>query len=186
MNDNEIICLFYSRDETAIKTAAEKYNSYLMKIAENITNSHEDAEECVNDALLSAWESIPPNNPEMLSTYLGKLVRNIAINKRKSMRTEKRGRGEAATVFEELSETIKGSESVESEYDRRELSREITAFLEQLPENKRVIFVRRYWYCDSVKEIASELGISVTSVSVTLHRLREKLRVHLRKRGYDI
>lgn len=186
MNDNEIIRLFFSRDETAVKAASEKYNSYLMKIAENITDSHEDAEECVNDALLGAWESIPPNNPEMLSTYLGKLVRNSAINKRKSMITKKRGRGEAATVFEELSAAIKGSDSVESEFDRRELSREINAFLEQLSENKRVIFVRRYWYCDSVKEIAAEWGLSETNVSVTLHRLREKLRAHLRKRGYDI
>lgn len=157
-----------------------------MKIANNITGSHEDSEECVNDALLKAWESIPPNNPEMLSTYLGKLVRNIAINKLKSMRTEKRGRGEAATAFEELSETLKGSENVESEFDRRELSREINAFLEKLPERKRILFVRRYWYCESVKDIAAEQGVSETSVSVTLHRLREKLRTHLRKRGYEI
>lgn len=186
MNDNEIVALFLSRDETAIKETLEKYKSYLMKIAENITGSHEDAEECVNDALLNAWESIPPNKPEMLSTYLGKLTRNIAINKRKRRLTEKRGRGEAEVAFEELSDMIKGTENIEQEFDRRELSREINAFLEELPDYKRILFVRRYWYCDSVKVIAAELGMSETGASVTLHRLREKLRKHLRKRGYDI
>lgn len=186
MNDNEIVQLFYNRDETAIKAALETYKSYLMKIAENITGSHEDAEECVNDAIMSAWESIPPQRPEMLSTYLGKLTRNIAINKRKQSLTEKRGSGEAAVAFEELSEMIKGSQNTELEFDRRELSREINAFLETLPEHKRILFVRRYWFCDSVKSIASELGMTETGASVTLHRLREKLRAHLRKRGYDI
>lgn len=186
MNENEIVALFFDRDEAAIKAASEKYRGYLMKIAENITGSHEDAEECVNDALLNAWESIPPNKPEMLSTYLGKLTRNIAINRRKQRMTEKRGRGEASLAFEELSEMIKGSENVEREFDRRELSTEINAFLEQLPEHKRILFVRRYWYCDSVKVIAAELGMSETGASVTLHRLREKLRTHLRKRGYEI
>lgn len=186
MNDNEIVALFLNRDESAVKSALEKYKSYLMMIAENITGSREDAEECVNDALMNAWESIPPNKPEMLSTYLGKLTRNIAINRRKSRLTEKRGRGEATVAFEELSELIKGSDNVEQEFDRRELSKEINAFLEQLPDYKRILFVRRYWYCESVKTIAAELGMSETSASVTLHRLRDKLRVHLRKRGYDI
>lgn len=186
MNDNEIVQLFLNRDEWAIKAAGEKYKSYLMKIAENITDSHEDAEECVNDALLTAWETIPPQNPQMLSTYLGKLTRNIAINKRKETHAEKRGRGEAAVAFEELSELIKGSQNIEQEFDRRELSREINAFLEALPEHKRILFVRRYWFCDSVKSIASELGMTETGASVTLHRVREKLRAHLRKRGYDI
>lgn len=186
MDDKDIVRLFLARDEAAVKAASEKYGSYCMKIAENITSSHEDAEECVNDALMRAWESIPPYKPEMLSTYLGKLTRNLAINRRKLMNTLKRGSGEGTLAFEELSELINGRENVEREYDRRELSAEINAFLEKLPENKRVIFVRRYWYCDSVKEIAAELGTSVTSVSVTLHRLREKLRTHLRKRGYEI
>lgn len=186
MNDKEIVQLFLERDEAAIKVANEKYRSYCMKIAESITNSPEDAEECVNDALMRAWESMPPNSPEMLSTYLGKLTRNIAINRLKRQMTEKRGRGEAALAFEELSEMIKGRENVEQEFDRRELSREINVFLEKLPEHKRNIFICRYWYCESVKTIAAEWGLSETSVSVTLHRLREKLRIHLRKRGYDI
>ena len=186
MNDKEILRLFFDRDETALKAVSEKYGSYCMKIAENITGSREDAEECVNDALLNAWESIPPKRPELFSAYIGKLTRNLAINKRKRTLTEKRGSGEGALVFEELSEMIRGKDNVEREFDRRELTREINAFLEPLPEHKRNIFICRYWYCESVKEIAAEWGLSETGVSVMLHRLREKLKSHLRKRGYDI
>ena len=186
MNDKEIVQLFLARDESAIKAAREKYISYCMKIAENITGSREDAEECVNDALLKAWESIPPRDPEMLSTYLGKLTRNLAINRRNMMNTDKRGNGEAMLAFEELSGLISGDTSVEREFDRSELTSEINAFLEKLPERKRTLFIRRYWYCMSVKDAAAEQGITETSASVTLHRLREKLRDHLRKRGFDI
>ena len=186
MNDNEIVQLLYDRNEAGIKAAVKKYKSYCMKIAENITGSRQDAEECVNDAFLKAWDSIPPNRPEMLSTFLGKLTRNVAINRRKHNMAEKRGSGEAALVLEELSETVKGNEDVEREFDRKELSREINTFLETLPEHKRNIFICRYWYCDSVKKIAAEWGMSRTSVSVTLHRLRDKLKAYLRKRGYDL
>lgn len=186
MNDNEIVQLLFDRDEAGLKAVGEKYKSYCMKIAENITGSREDAEECVNDAFLRAWELIPPNRPEMLSTFLGKLTRNIAINRRKRLMAEKRGGGEAALVFEELSKAVKGGEDVEQEFDRRELSRAINAFLETLPEHKRNIFVCRYWYCDSVKKIAAEWGMTRTAVSVTLHRLRGELCEFLRKRGYEV
>lgn len=186
MNDNEIVQLLFNRDEAGLKAACEKYKSYCMKIAENITGTREDAEECVNDAFMKAWELIPPNRPEMLSAFLGKLTRNIAVNRRKRLTADKRGGGEAALVFEELSEAIKGSENVEQVFDRRELSREINAFLETLPEHKRNIFICRYWYCDSVKKIAAECGMTRTAVSVTLHRLRSDLCVYLRKRGYDV
>ena len=186
MDDNKIVELLYSRSEAGIKAASEKYKSYCMKIAENIIGSREDAEECVNDALMKAWELIPPNRPNMLSTFLGKLTRNAAINKRKRLMAEKRGKGEAALVFEELSESIKGGTDVAEEFERRELSREINAFLETLPEHKKNIFICRYWYCESVKAIAAEWGMTETGVSVTLHRLREKLCKYLRKRGYDV
>ena len=186
MNDNDIVRLLYDRDEAGINAAVKKYKSYCMKIAENITGSREDAEECVNDAFMKAWELIPPNKPEMLSAFLGKLTRNVAINRRKRNMAEKRGRGEAALVLDELSETVNGNEDVEREFDRQELSREINAFLETLPEHKRNIFICRYWYCDSVKKIAADWGMTQTGVSVMLHRLRDKLKTHLRKRGYDV
>ncbi len=186
LDDNEIVRLFTARDENALKAVSEKYRVYCMKIAENITGSFEDAEECVNDALMSAWESIPPNKPELLSTYLGKLTRNLAINRRKARLTEKRGGGECELAYEELSEMIGGAEDVSQALDRRELTADINRFLKGLSERKRAMFIRRYWFCESVKTIADELGASQSSVSVTLHRLREKLRTYLRKRGYDI
>lgn len=186
MDDKEIVKLFLSRDESAIKAASEKYGTYCMKIAESITGSREDAEECVNDVLMKAWETIPPNAPEMLSTYLGKFTRNVAINMRKRLLTDKRGNGEADLAYEELSELLRGRETVEEEFDRQELSRDINAFLETLPEHKRGIFVCRYWYCESVKKIAGEWGLSEAGVYVLLHRLRGRLKAFLRKRGHDI
>lgn len=184
MDDKEIVRLFLARDEAALKAAGEKYRSYLMKIAENITGSREDAEECLNDALLKAWETIPPMQPEMLSTYLGKLTRNLAINRRKQLQRIKRGNGELA--FEELSGMISAKETADGELDRKALAEAINAFLKKLPERKRSLFVRRYWYCESVKSAAAAEGMSESAASVTLHRLRDKLRDFLRKRGFEI
>lgn len=180
MDDREIVRLFLARDEAAIKAAGEKYRSYLMKIAENITGSREDAEESLNDALLKAWETIPPMQPEMLSTYLGKLTRNLAINRRRQSDRTK------STAFEELSGMISGGETAERELDRRELTEAINVFLQKLSERKRSLFVRRYWYCESVKDAAAAEGMTESAASVTLHRLRDKLREFLRKRGFEI
>lgn len=185
MNDRDIVGLFLERDESAIREVSEKYTSYCSKIAANILGSYDEAEDCVNEALMKAWESIPPHEPEMLSTYLGKLTRNIAINRRRRTLAGKRGRGEAELVFEELSELI-GGESVEQAHDMKELVGEINAFLYTLPEMKRNIFVCRYWYCDSVPEIAAEFVISKNKVYITLNRVRKSLREYLRKRGYEL
>lgn len=184
MDDKEIVRLFLARDEAALKAAGEKFRSYCMKIAENITGSHEDAEECFNDALLRAWESIPPMQPEMLSTYLGKLTRNLAINRRKLLDRAKRGSGELA--FEELSGMISANETAEQELDSKLLTEAINDFLKKLSERKRGLFIRRYWYCESVKDAAAAEGFSESAASVTLHRLRDKLRDFLRKRGFEI
>ncbi|MDE6732268.1 MAG: sigma-70 family RNA polymerase sigma factor [Oscillospiraceae bacterium] len=184
MDDREIVWLFLARDEAAIKAAGEKYRSYLMKIAENITGSREDAEECLNDALLKAWETIPPMQPEMLSTYLGKLTRNLAINRRRQLDRAKRGSADVA--FEELSGMISAKETADAELDRKALAEAINSFLAKLSERKRSLFVRRYWYCESVKDAAAAEGMTESAASVTLHRLRDKLRDHLRKRGFDI
>lgn len=184
MDDREIVRLFLERDEAALKAAGDKYRSYLMKIAENITGSHEDAEECLNDALLKAWETIPPMQPEMLSTYLGKLTRNLAINRRRQ--SDRAGRGSADVAFEELSGLISDNSSAEQELDRKALSEAINAFLSRLSERKRSLFIRRYWYCESVKDTAAAEGMTESAASVALHRLRDKLRDYLRKRGFDI
>lgn len=186
MNDSDIVRLFLERDQKALSIVSDKYKSYCAKIAVNILGSYEDAEECVNDALLQAWESIPPQKPAMLSAYLGKLTRNLAINKRRRTLAQKRGSGNAESVFEELSELVSGGESAEHELNKNELIREIGEFLYTLPEQKRNIFICRYWYCDSISDIAEEFAVSTNKVYVTLNRTRKKLREYLQKRGYEL
>lgn len=186
MEDNEIVRLFLERNESAIEKTSKKYKNYCLKIAGNILGSKEEAEECLNDALLKVWELIPPNKPQLLSTFLGKITRNLAINRRKHELAEKRGSGEIALVYDELSEMISGGDSIEQQTERRELIAEINAFLKTLPQRTRNIFVCRYWYCDSVREIASEFSMTENNVSVELHRTRKKLAEHLQKRGFEI
>lgn len=183
MEGKEIIELFFKRDESAVEKTAETYGSYCKKIAMNILDSHEDSEECVNDAFLKAWELIPPNRPENLSAFLGKLTRNLAINKLKYRSAEKRGSLKSDLILDELSEVISDNSSVELEQERKELIREINGFLHKLPGQKRNVFIRRYWYCDSVKEIAVSNGLSENNVSVILNRTRKKLKQHLEKKG---
>lgn len=185
MNDREIVDMFLERDERALKAVSDKYMSYCAKIAENIVGSHDEAQECVNEALMRAWESIPPHEPEMISTYLGKLTRNIALNRRRQSLTQKRGSGVAEAVFEELSEVIPSGD-VEGEFAAKELAAEINAFLRGLPAEQRGMFVCRYWYCDNIPAIAAEFTVSKNKVYVTLNRVRKKLREYLRKRGYEL
>lgn len=183
MDDNKIVKLFLERRETAIEEAMRKYKNYLMKIAVNILSSREDAEECVNDAFLKAWEMIPPREPELLSSFLGKLTRNLAINRFRRENTAKRGGG-AAEAFEEMSELIPGGVNIEGEAETRELLREINSFLKRLSARDRDIFICRYWYCDSISELSRVFSVTETNVSVILNRTRKKLRDHLKKRGY--
>lgn len=183
MESNKIIQLFFDRDEAAITAVSEKYGAYCSKIALNILTSKEDSEECVNDAFLKAWELIPPNRPERLSTFLGKLTRNLAINKLKYSSAEKRGNQKADLLLDELAEIIPSDSSVELEQERKELIGEINSFLRKLPKQKRNIFILRYWHCDSVKEIAASNGLSKNNVSVILNRTRKKLKQHLEKKG---
>lgn len=186
MEDSEIIRQFMERNNAAVGALQGKYGRYCNKIAWNILGSHEETEECVNDALMRVWELIPPDEPQSLRAYLGKITRNLAINRLKKNTADKRGNGEITAVYEELSELISGEANVEHQYEQSEIMREINAFLGSLPEQKRNIFVLRYWYCESVKAISEMLGISENNVSVTLSRVRDKLRTHLRKRGYEI
>ncbi len=183
-DDLEIVRLFTERDETAVSAAMAKYKNYCMKIALNILRSREDAEECVNDAFLKAWELIPPHKPQTLSTFLGKITRNLAISRYRQTFAEKRGSGETALAFEELSEIVSGNADVQGKAERQELLGEINAFLRRLPERQRNIFIRRYWFCESIRGIAESFSISESNVSVILNRVRQKLREHLRKRGF--
>lgn len=184
MEDNEILELFRQRSEKAVTSASDKYKSYCMKIAVNILGTRQDAEECVNDTFFKAWELIPPNDPQMLSAFLGKLTRNLAINMRRKELALKRGGGQTEAVFEELSELIPSGSDIQAEHERKELVGEINAFLRGISKRKRDIFICRYWYCDSVSDIAARFGLSEDNVSVILNRIRKKLRQHLEKTGY--
>ena len=184
MNDMEIIEMYFRRDENAIRQTEIKYGVFCRSLAYNILQIHEDAEECVNDTYLSTWNSIPPTIPTILSAFLGKITRNLAFNKYKHNHVMKRGNGEIAVVLDELAECVSGVDDVEQEIDRRELVATINSFLETLPPKKRNIFICRYWYSDSVSSIARRYEMTESNVSVTLNRLRSKLKEYLSERGY--
>lgn len=187
MNDSDIVSMFVSRNEDAIRQAQRKYLKYLTVIAEGVLKNPEDAQLAVNDAFLAAWESIPPAKPASLSTYLGRLTKNRAVNMVKSNNAQKRGGGEVALVMEELAEVCaNGSPGVEQVYENGELERAINGFLARLSRRHRDIFMMRYWYCMSVSDIASRLGTTSNTVSVTLSRARKKLKSYLQRKGYDV
>ncbi|MBR1701761.1 MAG: sigma-70 family RNA polymerase sigma factor [Lachnospiraceae bacterium] len=186
MTDAEIIKLYWERDQQAIQLTAEKYEPYCSRIAQNILQDPGDAEECVNDTWLGAWNSMPPQKPQVLAAFLGKLTRNLAINRYRHNTAQKRGGGQAVMVLEELGDLVSGADNVAQEIDRRELVSAINAFLSTLPAEKRSIFLRRYWYFESVADIAVKFGMNENQVSVLLYRLREKLRKHLEKGGFTL
>lgn len=186
MEDESIVQLYWDRNEQAIPATADKYGSYCTSIARNILGSREDAEECVNDTYLHAWNAMPPHRPKILSTFLGKLTRNLAFNRCKYNAAGKRGCGAVPVVLEELSELVSGRNDVEQALDQKELLRAIDSFLAALPQQKRRIFIRRYWYTDSISQIALDQGMKEGTVSVTLSRLRRKLHTYLSERGFDL
>ena len=186
MEDQQIVQLYFDREERAIPETAKKYGRYFMTIARNILGNGEDAEECVNDTYLQAWNTIPPNRPQMLSAFLGKIVRNLAFNKYKYNTADKRGKGELPLVLQELAGCIPSAEDVAKTYEKKELTQMINEFLAALPEEKRRLFVRRYWYTDSVNDIARHYGMSPAAVSMSLKRLREKLHHFLKERRYEL
>lgn len=184
MNDDQIIDLFWQRQEAAITAAEEAYGSYCFSIADNILHSRQDAEECVSDTWLRAWQSIPPQRPVRLRLFLAKITRNLAFDRYRMHNAAKRGSGEMDAVLEELEECIASPDNVEQEYDRRALQRCINVFLRTLSYRERQIFLRRYFYAESVKEIADTFGIGSNHASVILKRTRAKLRDYLIKEGF--
>ena len=181
MEDERIIQLYFARNEEAISRTAEKYGNYCHAIAENISGSKEDAEECVNDTYLAAWNSIPPEKPAVLRTFLGRITRNLSFDLYRKKHAEKRGGGQLTLILDELEECVSGGNRPEEEWEKKELTAAIHSFLGKLSEEKRAMFLRRYWFADSVSSIADRFGMSPNAVSVSLSRLREKLRDHLKK-----
>lgn len=186
MKDSDIIQLYWDRNDRAISETSDKYGRYCRTIAKNILENEQDAEECVNDTYLNAWNAMPTHWPEQLSAFLGKLTRNLSFNRYKYNRAEKRGGGEFTLVLDELADCVSGKDNVEQEIDRRELTEAVNAFVAGLPERKRKIFVRRYWYADPVSEIAGVYGMGSGNVSKTLERMRKQLRNYLTERGVEL
>ncbi len=184
MDDQAIVELYLSRSEHALSETATKYGAYCYSIAYNILANREDAEESVSDTYLAAWSTIPPKRPVILSTFLGKLTRRISIDCLRKRTADKRGGGENDLVLDELSSCIAGNENVESAYIYKELAECINRFLDSLPQTERNVFLCRYWYLDSVADIASYFGFSQSKAASMLHRLRRKLRVQLEWEGY--
>ena len=186
MDDAKIVQLYWDRNEQAISVTANTYGNYCTSIAINILGNREDAEECVNDTYMNAWNSMPPHRPNILSTFLGKIVRNLSFNRYKHNTADKRGGGELPVVLDELSDLVSGKDDVEQESEHKELVKSIDAFLDTLSPEKRSIFISRYWYTDSISEIAVRHGMNDGAVSMTLNRLRLKLHNYLLERGFEL
>ncbi|MBR0136682.1 MAG: sigma-70 family RNA polymerase sigma factor [Clostridia bacterium] len=186
MNDDELIRLFLKREESAISAAKEKYGAKLRAVARPILPNELDAEECLSDALLDAWNSIPPNEPYgYLFTYLGRLMRCRAID-RVSHDTAKKRAALFTELTDEMESCIPSKESVEGEAEANELARLINGFLGGLPREKRDIFVRRYWFMASIREIAELTGSGESRVKMLLKRLRAQLKQYLIENGYHV
>ncbi len=181
MDDSKIIGLFESRDETAIAETANKYGSTLHLTALRILGIHEDAEECVNDTYLAAWNAIPPEKPLFLKPYLAKITRRLAFNRYKASTREKRGGGETAAVLDELSEVLADKNDVESALHEKALAEAVDRFLHSLPSRESSIFLRRYFYAEEIREIGKRFGMREPAVRMSLSRTREKLKEYLKK-----
>jgi len=182
VEDNQIIELYFSRDESALTETATKYGAFCLRIAMNVVNVREDAEECVNDTYHTAWNQIPPTKPDSFKAFLGRIVRNFAISKYRAMHAKKRING-LEVMLSELEDCIPSTESVEQEIEAKELSEYINIWLEGLKAEDRALFVRRYWYGDEVHELAKKCGVTGTQMTQRMLRLRRKLKAFLEEKG---
>ena len=184
MDDRQIVDLYFARSEQALRGTAQKYGKYCFSIAWNILQNRADAEETVNDTYIGAWNSIPPHQPAMLSTYLGKITRRLALKRWAANRTLKRGGGEVSLALEELAGCIPSDFDVESRIETAELTQILNKFVRNLPQPERNVFLCRYWYLCSIEAIARQQNFSQSKVKSMLSRTRKKLYTHLQKEGY--
>jgi RNA polymerase sigma factor (sigma-70 family) len=183
MDDHEIIMLYLERSEMAIYETANKYSKYCKYISFNILHNNEDVEECINETYLRLWNTIPPNYPNNLLTFLGKIVRNLSLNKFKQYVAKKRGEGSIELLLSELDECIPSKNNVEKAMEEIHLVKVLNNFLFKLPKIKRVIFVRRYWYISSINEISKQYNMSESKVKSMLFRIRNQLKNYLEEEG---
>ena len=184
MEDSKIVDLYWARSENAITETKRKYDRYCFSIASNILPFHEDAEECVNDTYLAAWNSIPPSRPSILSTYLGKLTRRISIDRWRKLSADKRGHGPITVALDELAECIPSESNPAEAVEAKALAEVIGRFLDTVPYTERKVFLMRYFDMAKIQDIARGCNMSPSKVKSMLHRTRCKLRIALQKEGY--
>lgn len=183
MNDQQIIDLYWQRSEEALRATEEKYGAYCRAVAGNILADRLDAEECVSDTWLRAWNAMPPYRPNKLRLFLGKLARSAACDALRSRTARKRGGGECLLALEELGECVPAVPGADRAAEERELAEILDRFLRSLPERDCNVFLRRYWYGETLEEAARRYGMKLNTVKTSLYRSREKLRKYLEKEG---
>lgn len=183
MDDTKIVDLYWARSEDAIAETAAKYGSYCRTIALHILTDAGDAEECVNDTYMNAWNSMPEHRPSRLAPYLGKLTRWLSLNRLRENSSLKRGGGELPAVLDELAETLDSGLDTEKEFERKELNRALRHLMDKLDKTERDVFLARYWYVASISEIAEKSGFTRSKVKSMLHRTRKKLLRQLKEEG---
>ena len=186
MEDKQIVDLYWERSDIAISETAKKYGKYCHYIAFNILHDFEDSEECVNDTYMRAWNSMPDHRPSGLKTFLGKITRNLALNKYKVLTAEKRNSGKVPLVLDELHECLPAIDNTAHIVDEMVLVEVLNRFLASLSLEHRKIFMRRYWYLSSIKEISADYGMSESKVKMSLFRSRHELKNLLEKEGISL
>lgn len=186
MEDAEIVALYWARDEDAVGQTKTKYWAYLNRVAYNILSDLEDSQECVSDTLLAAWRSMPDNRPKNLRTYLGKITRQVSIDLYRRRNRMKRYASEYAISLEELGDSFTDGRTPEDELNARLLTETVNRFLRTLPDEARNTFIGRYYFFDSVKNVARYCGMSESKCKSMLYRTRQSLKVYLQKEGFDL
>jgi len=185
LDDSGIIKLYWERSEDAIRATDVKYGKLCRYIAGNILNNTQDAEECINDTYLGVWNAIPSKRPSVFSSFIGKITRNHALKKLEYISAEKRN-PDAVCSLAELEECVSGFDSVETEFESKRIERALTEFLWNQEKEKRIIFIRRYWYFDSIATISNLFEYSESKVTSMLYQTRQKLKVYLESEGIEI
>lgn len=186
MEDSQIIELYWQRSEHAISETEQKYGNYCRSISYRILKDRQDAEECVNDTWLRAWEHMPPQRPVLFSAFLAKITRNLSLSRYEKQNAAKRGGGEVTVVLEELEECVPACGGVEQSVDLKHLTALLDRFLGQLSGENRRLFVLRYWYLYPVKELAVHCGMGQSKVKMRLMRMRDELKELLEREGYPV
>ncbi len=183
MDDTQIVDLYWARSHMAIQASSQKYGGLCQSIAMNILGDRRDVEECVNDTWLGAWNAMPPQRPAALSTFLGRITRNLALDRWRQAHAKKRGGGEVTVALEEVQACVPAPGGVEAAVDDMALTDALNRFLLSLPQEPQRFFVQRYWYLCSIREIANNCGASAGKVKMSLLRSRQALQTFLEKEG---